>query len=41
MIVLKSEREIEVMKTACRISAEALKKAGEAVRPGEIGIAHV
>lgn len=34
MIVLKSEREIEVMKTACRISAEALKKAGEAVRPG-------
>ncbi|HZK20939.1 MAG TPA: type I methionyl aminopeptidase [Oscillospiraceae bacterium] len=34
MIVLKSEREIEVMKTACRISAEALKKAGEAVEPG-------
>lgn len=34
MIVLKSEREIEVMKTACRISAEALKKAGEAVLPG-------
>ncbi len=34
MIVLKSRREIEVMREAGRISAEALKRAGEAVEPG-------
>lgn len=34
MIVVKTLREIEVMKQACRISANALKKAGESVRPG-------
>ena len=34
MIVLKSSRELEVMKEACQISAEALLVAGEAVRPG-------
>lgn len=34
MIVLKSEREIKQMLEACRISAEALKVAGEAVAPG-------
>lgn len=34
MIVLKNEREIKQMLTACRISAEALKMAGEAVEPG-------
>ena len=34
MIVLKSEKEIRQMLEACRISAEALKAAGEAVEPG-------
>ncbi len=34
MVVLKSKRELELMKEACRISAEALSVAGEAVKPG-------
>ncbi len=34
MIVLKTSRELELMKVACRISAEALQVAGEAVKPG-------
>ena len=34
MIVLKTSRERALMKEACRISAGALKVAGEAVRPG-------
>ena len=34
MVVLKTSRELELMKKACRISAEALKLAGEAVKPG-------
>ena len=34
MIVLKNEREIKLMLEACKISAEALKIAGEAVQPG-------
>lgn len=34
MIVLKTSRELELMRVACRISAEALKVVGEAVRPG-------
>ena len=34
MIVLRSEKEIRQMLEACRISAEALKVAGEAVEPG-------
>lgn len=34
MIVLKTRREIEVMREAGRISAEALKRAGKAVQPG-------
>ena len=34
MIVLKSSRELEIMKEACQISAEALMVAGEAVKPG-------
>lgn len=34
MVVLKSKRELELMKEACKISAEALMVAGEAVRPG-------
>ena len=34
MIVLKTERELKQMLTACRISALALQKAGEAVEPG-------
>ena len=34
MIIIKNEREIQVMKEACRISAGALKAAGEAVEPG-------
>lgn len=34
MIVLKTKREISVMREACRISAGALKVAGEAVQPG-------
>ena len=34
MIVLKTGRELKVMREACRISAEALKLAGSAVQPG-------
>lgn len=34
MIVLKNRREIELMREAGRISAEALRLAGEAVEPG-------
>ena len=34
MIVLKTSRELALMKEACRISAGALKVAGEAVKPG-------
>lgn len=34
MIVLKTKHELELMKEACRISAEALQVAGEAVKPG-------
>ena len=34
MIVLKSKRELELMREACQISAEALMVAGEAVKPG-------
>ena len=34
MVVLKSSRELELMKEACVISAQALQVAGEAVKPG-------
>ncbi|MGN1320314.1 MAG: type I methionyl aminopeptidase [Acutalibacteraceae bacterium] len=34
MIVLKTGRELKVMREACRISAEALRLAGNAVQPG-------
>ena len=34
MIVLKTNRELEIMREACKISAGALKAAGEAVEPG-------
>lgn len=34
MINIKSSRELELMKEACKISAQALQLAGEAVRPG-------
>ena len=34
MIRLKTAKEIEAMRPACRISAEALRLGGEAVRPG-------
>ena len=34
MIVLKTGRELKVMREACRISAEALNLAGNAVEPG-------
>ena len=34
MIVLKTSRELTLMQEACRISAGALRVAGEAVRPG-------
>ncbi len=33
-VMLKTPREIDLMREACRISANALKLAGEAVRPG-------
>ncbi|MCR5783622.1 MAG: type I methionyl aminopeptidase, partial [Clostridia bacterium] len=33
-VMLKTPREIELMREACRISANALRLAGEAVRPG-------
>lgn len=34
MIELKTSRELQLMKEACRISAGALRVAGEAVKPG-------
>lgn len=34
MIVLKTARELDIMRKACQISAEALKIAGEAVKEG-------
>ena len=34
MIVLKTKRELELMREACRISANALKEAGKAIQPG-------
>ena len=34
MVVVKTKREIELMREACRISAAALQLAGSAVRPG-------
>ena len=34
MIVLKTARELKIMKEACRISAGALQTAGKAVEPG-------
>ena len=34
MIVLRTAREIEMMRKACQISAEALQVAGEAAKPG-------
>lgn len=34
MIVLKTARELKLMQEACRISAGALRVAGEAVKPG-------
>ena len=34
MIVLKTTRELKIMREACRISAGALRVAGEAVEPG-------
>lgn len=34
MIVLKTARELSLMREACRISAGALRVAGEAVKPG-------
>lgn len=34
MVVIKTAQELSKMKDACRISAEALRVAGEAVKPG-------
>ena len=34
MVSIKTARELSVMKDACRVSAEALRAAGEAVKPG-------
>ncbi len=34
MLVLKTNRELALMRDACRISAEALQVVGEAVKPG-------
>ncbi len=34
MIVLKTSRELELMRDACKISAQALEVAGQAVKPG-------
>ena len=34
MLILKTDREIEIMKSAGRIASKALKLAGEAVEPG-------
>lgn len=34
MIILKNKTELDAMRTACRLSAAALKAGGEAVQPG-------
>lgn len=34
MILVKTAKEVEAMKPACQISAEALRLGGEAVKPG-------
>ena len=34
MVVIRTSRELALMKEACRISANALKLAGTAVQPG-------
>ena len=34
MVQIKTARELSLMKDACRISAQALRAAGEAIRPG-------
>lgn len=34
MIILKTQSELKIMREACRISAGALKAAGEALKPG-------
>ena len=34
MIVLRTAKEIDMMRKACQISAEALQLAGESVKPG-------
>ena len=34
MVIIKTAREISLMKDACRISANALRLAGEYVKPG-------
>lgn len=34
MIIVKTERELAIMRKACEISAQALKLIGEAVKPG-------
>ena len=34
MIIVKTDREIAIMKKACRISAQALQLIGNAVKPG-------
>ena len=37
MVVIRTSRELALMKEACRISANALKLAGTAVQPGVSG----
>ena len=34
MVSIKTARELSLMRDACRISAQALRVAGEAVKPG-------
>ncbi len=34
MVVLKTKKELTPMQEACRISAQALQRAGEVIRPG-------
>lgn len=34
MIILKTSKELDLMRKACKISSDALFKAGEAIRPG-------
>ena len=34
MVVLKTKKELTPMLEACRISAQALQRAGEVIRPG-------